>query len=196
MEISELELKAKIDEAVNGLRSKNDELLGELKAARKGQQIDPAKYDALEADRDALKQQLREAEKVTKQLQSTEKLLAEEQTARKRLLIDTKLTEGLTGLNVSASMMRAAKAMILSESSLSDDGAVKVGDKKLADYLTEWSATDEGKSFIKAPINTGGGAVGNTGSGATGKTATVAEFMQMSQNDRSAFSTAGGKLTD
>jgi hypothetical protein len=39
-----------------------------------------------------------------------------------------------------------------------------MGDKPLVDAVAEWASSDEGKHFISAPANSGGGAAGGNGS--------------------------------
>ena len=78
MEISEEELKAKIDEAIEsatgGLAKKNQELLAELKEARKGKAIDPAEIDRLQSKIDALEADLGTAAKAKKDQEKALKL--------------------------------------------------------------------------------------------------------------------------
>jgi hypothetical protein len=61
--------------------------------------------------------------------------------------------------------MPAVKALLRSQTQLKDNQAV-IGDKPLKDFMDEW-ATGEGKVYIKAPDNSGGGA-GGPGGGAGG----------------------------
>lgn len=55
--------------------------------------------------------------------------------------------------------MDAAKAMLRGQAAIKD-GAAVIGDKPLADHVTEWAGTDQGKHFITAPANSGGGGQG------------------------------------
>jgi len=64
--------------------------------------------------------------------------------------------------------LKAAKALLSGQVQIVADGdskVVKVGDKALADYIGEWAKGDEGKFFVAAPNNTGGGANGAGGAG-------------------------------
>jgi hypothetical protein len=47
-----------------------------------------------------------------------------------------------------------------------DARIAKIGDKALSDFVKEWAAGDEGKHFVQAPANSGGGATGGNGGGA------------------------------
>ena len=60
--------------------------------------------------------------------------------------------------------MDAVKAMLRSQTSIKD-GAAVIGDKLLDDHVMEWASTDQGKHFITAPANTGGGGQGGNGGG-------------------------------
>jgi hypothetical protein len=46
-----------------------------------------------------------------------------------------------------------------------DARVAKIGDKALSDFVKEWAAGDEGKHFVQAPANSGGGATGGNGGG-------------------------------
>jgi hypothetical protein len=62
--------------------------------------------------------------------------------------------------------LKAAKAMLAAQVNIVTEGdkrIAKVGDKLLADHLKEWSATDEGKHFVSADNNSGGGGHGSKG---------------------------------
>ena len=101
MELTEEELKAKIDEAIEaatgGLVKKNQELLTELKEARKGRTIDPAELDKLQSKIDLLETDLATASKSSKDqqklLKQAQDALASESGFTQRLLLDNGLTE-------------------------------------------------------------------------------------------------------
>jgi hypothetical protein len=52
-----------------------------------------------------------------------------------------------------------------------------IGDKELSQFVTEWSSSDEGKHFVQAPANGGGGADGS-------KTPTNNDLMKLSPVER------------
>ena len=145
------------------MATKNKELLGELKEARKGQQIDPAVVERLETQIDTLKQELTtangltktanaNAEKATKQLESETKFT-------QKLLVDNGLSDVLVKAGVSnPAHLKAVKSMLASQVQIVSEGdlrVAKVGDKALTDYVTEWAKSEEGKNFIAAPNNNG-----------------------------------------
>lgn len=168
-------LKAAIDEAVEsattGLAGKNRELLAELKDARKGQAIDPAKVAALEDRIDALTADLATANKAakdaTKAAEVAAKALESESGFSQRLLVDNGLMAALTAHGVSdPHYQKGAAALLRSQVQVVIDGdnrIAKIGDKPLDDAIKEWAGSDEGKRYIMAPGNSGGSAPGGRG---------------------------------
>jgi predicted nuclease with TOPRIM domain len=161
-------IKAAIKESTESLAEKNKELLNELKQARKNQEIKPEQLERLEQERDELKAQLDKtakeardlktvAEKATKQLEA-------ETGFTQKLLVDNGLSDVLVKAGVSnPAHLKAVKSMLASQVQIAVDGdnrVAKVGDKSLVDYVTEWAKSDEGKHFVSAQANNGGGAQG------------------------------------
>lgn len=183
MEITEAELKAKIKEAVEtatgeveGLKIKNTELLGKLKKAQKDATIDPADHAQLQTELDdteaKLAMALKEAKAATKTADDAKKAFEGESKVAHNLLVDNGLSDALIANGVKkASYLKAAKAMLAGQVVLTVDGdkrIAKVGDKALAEFVKEWTGSDEGKSFVDAPGNVGGGAGGGAGNEAGG----------------------------
>ena len=178
IELTEAELDAKIAEAVEGLKTKNQELLAEVKKYKKGQAVDPSEVDKLETTIADLQSKLTTAEKAariaTKDLDTVRKQLETESAFNQRLLVDNGLTEALTKNGVTNPVhLKAAKALLASQGIKIDaDGenrVAKLGDKLLADAIKEWASSDEGKHFVAAPGNAGGGAAGSkSGNGGAG----------------------------
>lgn len=166
-------IKEAVEKAVAPLISKRDELLGEVKKLRKNAEIDPADLDKVEAERDALKQQLNEANKTAKKAteaaEQARKALEGAEGFTQRLLVDNGLNDALTKAGVTNPVhLKAAKSMLAGQVQIAVDGdnkVAKVGDKALAEYITEWAKGDEGKHFVAAPANSGGGAGGGSGGG-------------------------------
>jgi len=156
---------------VSGLKAKNTELLGKLKKAQKDAIIDPADHAAIQAELDANEIKLVEIGKALKtattESDKIKKQYADESKVSHDLLVDTGLSNALIANGVkSASYLKAARAMLSSQVTLVAEGdkrVAKVGDKLLPDFIKEWAATDEGKTFVEAPGNSGGGAGGGTG---------------------------------
>lgn len=163
-----------IDEAVGPLKEKNSELLGELKKARKGAEIKPEDVEKLEAERDALKEQLAEAQKAaktaTKAAEDAAKALQGEQGFTQKLLIENGLQAALSANGVTNPVqLKAAAALIRANAKIEvkvdgENRAAIVGDKDLAAYVKEWAQGDEGKHFVAAQPNSGGGAPGSNNS--------------------------------
>lgn len=183
-------IAAAVREATEGLASKNRELLAELKEARKGRQVNPEDLEKLESELDRLKGELSEAQKAAK------KSLTEAETARKqlqdaesftqRLLVDNGLTEALAKAGVTNPVhMKAVKSMLAGQVQVVAEGdakVAKVGDKALADYVNEWAKGDEGKFFVSAPNNSGGGATGGNGAPSINKKSSA-----MTPDEKSAY---------
>ena len=80
-------------------------------------------------------------------------------------LIDNGLNDALLKVGVRPEMMTAVKAMLKSQTKLTSDNgqySALIGDKPLIDAVSEWAAGDEGKHFVSAPANSGGGAPGGS----------------------------------
>jgi hypothetical protein len=193
-------IQAAVDAAVANMAAKNKELLGELKKAKKGQEIDPQTVADLEAQVEKLQGDLTTASKTAKEAskahEAAVKKLESETGFTQKLLIDNGLLETLGKNGVTNPVhQKAAVAMLRSGVSIIADGEsriAKVGDKALADYVKEWASSEEGKHFVAAPANTGGGATG--GSSSTGKkTITRNQFAEMAPAEQAAAGMAASK---
>lgn len=165
-----------VTEAVDGLKTKNTELLAKLKKAQKDATINPADHAALQAELDVTQNKLTEATKALKvattESDKIKKAYDAESKVAHNLLVDTGLSNALLEAGVKkASYLKAAKAMLAGQVVLTADGenrVAKVGDKLLPDFIKTWAASDEGKAFVDAPGNSGGGAAGGAGGGSGG----------------------------
>jgi hypothetical protein len=207
MDISEDDLKAKIDEAIEaatcGLAKKNQELLAELKEARKGKAIDPAELDRLQSKIDSLEVDLGSAQKASKEqaklLKQAQDALASESGFTQKLLLDNGLTDALVKAGVANQFLPAVKAMLGTQAKIIADGDARkaiIGDKELNEFVSSWATSDEGKHYIAAPSNGGGGASGGAGGGSNAKVWTREKFDSASHYERSEFAKAGGKVED
>src|SRR4249919_3405373 len=88
-------IEAAVEKATAPLLAKRDELLGEVKKLRKGQQIDPEELSRVEQERDDAKAALAEANKAAqKAMQAAEKAAkaqADAEGSVARLLVDNGL---------------------------------------------------------------------------------------------------------
>lgn len=192
-----------VEEATSSLKRKNDDLFVEVKKLKKGREIDPDEVSKLERERDELLERVLKAEKelsVSKKAAETiSKNYESELAFTSRLLVDNGLREALLEVGVKNPVhAKAVMAMMRNEVKVASEGEnriARVGDKDLKTHIKEWSLSDEGKQFISAPENFGGGA--NGGSKPTGsKVITRSEFNSLSQPERRDFSIQGGKVTD
>lgn len=187
-----------MDTEVSGLKSKIDDLIKKLK---KGQDIDPAEVERVEAERDDLRTKLAAATKQSKEattaLDKATKALEGEQIVTHRLIAENGLVAELTKAGVTdPAYLDAVKALHISSVKVvadGDDRKAFYGDKPLADAIKEWAGTDIGKRFVAAPNNSGGGATGGKG-GESGKTVDQAGFDALSTKARAEFFATGGKI--
>lgn len=156
--------------AIEALRAKNSELLSELKQARakaKGAEIDPAEHAALQHQVEELQGKLENQTKLSaKEIEKLQGQLSEKDGALQSYLIDNGLHEAMLKVGIRPEMTNAVKAMLRSQAKIKADGgsySALIGDKPLMDAISEWAASDEGKHFIAAPANAGGGAPGGNG---------------------------------
>ena len=165
-----------VEEATTGLNTKNKELLGKLKAAQKNAEIDPADHAALQQELSETETKLAEAGKAlklaTKAAEDSKKLYDTEAGVAHNLLVENGLTAALVEEGVNPKKLSRLTASFLHDEQnkivlVDVDGrrVAKVGDKPLADFVKEWAASDEGKTYVDAPGNAGGGAPGGAGGG-------------------------------
>ena len=195
-------IEAAVAEATEGLKNKNGELLAKLKKAQKDSTIDPAEFSALQENLSATEAKLAEALKTQKQLQTeadkSKKAYESETQFVSRLLVDNGLTEAIIKAGVKPEMSKAVKAMLAGQVTLKVEGdkrTAMIGDKLLSDAVEEWSKSDEGKHFVTAPDNSGGGANGGGQGKANVKTMARSAFEAMDATAKSAFMKEGGTLT-
>ena len=163
---------AELEEAMEAMNAKNTELLREVKIARakaKGVEIDPNDFMALQTENETLKSQLdKVAKDNTKTIEQLQASLNEKDGALQSYLIDNGLNDAMLKAGIKPEFMAAAKAMLKSQTKLmADNGqySALMGEKPLNEAIAEWAAGDEGKHFVSAPANSGGGATGGTGNG-------------------------------
>ena len=198
-------LEKLVAEQTSGLISKRDELLAEVKKLRKNQEIKPEQLEALELEVDSYKEKLSEAQKLAKsataEWEKAKKALEQESGFTTKLLVDNGLQAELIKAGVTnPAHLKAVKSMLSNQVQIKvegDDRKAVIGDKGLSDYVTEWSKSDEGKHFVSAPQNSGGGSTGGgNANGGGAKTMPRSQFDKISSAEKSSFLKDGGKLTD
>jgi hypothetical protein len=161
-------IDAAVDAATGGLKTKNQELLDKNKKLMKGQEIDPQTIVDLEAQVDKLQAELvtsqKSAKETGKSLETLQTQLKAETGFTQKLLIDNGLTDELVKNGVAPQFLAATKAMFSSQAQIVAEGdtrVAKIGEKSVSDFVKEWAASDDGKHFVKAPENSGGGSQGS-----------------------------------
>jgi hypothetical protein len=135
---------ALIAEAVGKLETKNRDLIAELRAAKKGREIDPAEVERLEAELEASKAQLADANKqlkaANKAAEDAAKQLDGERGFTSSLVVDGGLRQALMDAGVTnPAHLKAATALLKGAGAIEvkteADGSRKayVGDKALGD---------------------------------------------------------------
>ena len=179
-----------LDETLDGYSRDIKTLKADL---RKNTGVKPEDLAALEEENATLRTQVADTGKALKETQKALKTaedtkaavekefgekLTSEQAAINRLLVEDGLTKGLTGLGIVKPAMQAAAAALLKQKgvfSVKAEGDIRKAIAKaqkdgkdielgLDEYLKTWAASDEGKEFVPASMNQGGGGRGNTGS--------------------------------
>lgn len=172
------EILALIEEVTAPLVGKTKELLGELRSAKakaKGSDIDPEDYARLQSEVEELSGKLGNTEKMSKaEIAKLSKSLQEKDGALNGLLVDSGITEALAKAGVAPHYVNPLKAMFKTQAQLvNENGAYKavIGDKGVSDAISAYLSGDEGKHFVAAPANSGGGAQGSgvKGTPAAGK---------------------------
>jgi hypothetical protein len=180
---TQIELEQAIEEATSALVKKKNELLAELKTARKNAEnsIDADKLqdkiESLETERDTLLKQQKEN---TKALETATKLLESESGFTSKLLLDNGLTDALVKAGIAPQFLPAAKSLLSTQAKIIAEGDTRkavIGDKELSAFVKEWTSSDEGKHFVQAPANGGGGADGS-------KTPNTNDLMKLSPVER------------
>lgn len=166
------------EEATEGLKNKNTELLRDLRKAKAAQpkgESDPAEVTRLEEQLEENKKLLAEAnkalKKTQKELEENTAALGAESAFASELLINTNLSAALAEHKVAPQFLEATSAFLKSQVSIKNENgqrSVVAGDKSLGDFVKSWAESDKGKAFIAAPGNNGSGATGGQGSGNNG----------------------------
>jgi len=159
-----------VAEQVEGLKTKNAELIAKNKKLQAGATVDPAELAAVEAERDQLKADLAAANKAAKKtaadLDAATKRANDSEAAHASTLKDAALADALSKAGVTPALLKAAKALHGGALQVADDNGVrtiKAGEVDLDKYITDWAASEEGKHFIAAPDASGGGSQGGRG---------------------------------
>lgn len=192
-----------IADAVKALKTKNTELIGELRQARKEGGADPGKIERLEAELAETQAKLSTAERAKTAAEGKAAKAEEASNAANsranNLTKTTAIQKALAANKISDDLREAAEALIGSKTEVQVDGdnvAVMVGDKTIDDYVKEWSASDAGKRFVTAPVNGGGNADGDGDGGGSATKMSRTAFNGLTPQQRLEVSQKGVELTD
>lgn len=195
-------IKNAVDEATKGLKKNNLALLADLKKAQKDTVIDPEDYNRLKEENESLSEKINEAAKANKQftaeIEKYKKAALDESAYSSSLLVETRLNDALSSVGIKPEFNKAVKAMFLQQAQVIADQegrSVKIGDKAATDFIKEWAETDEGKAFILAPLNIGGGSHGG-GSGQGKKIMSKSDFRALTPHEKITFAREGGQITE
>lgn len=186
---------------IAGLKANNTRLKDQLKKANAGE-ANAEEITRLENELATSQAKLKTAEKdlakITKERDDTAKTLEAETGFTQKLLVDNGLTEALVAANVAKQFLPAAKALLAGQVTLKVDGdnrVAMVGEKKLSDFVGEWAKGEDGKHYVAAPANGGGGSKGGTDKPGSGKTVDQAGFDAMKPIERATFFAEGGTIS-
>lgn len=175
---------------VDGLKSKNDDLLGKLRKAKDSGTASASELERLRnlekgiqvkeaEDQKNYEEALRLAgENHKKEMDALQAKLDIATGTIDTLLIDNGISTALDGLNVHKDLKEAATALMRSKAEVRD-GAAFIGEQPLAEHIAAWGGTDAAKSFIAAADNSGGGSNGGKPGDSSGK-----KFSQMGSDER------------
>jgi len=171
-------IESLITEQTEGLKNKNQELLGKNKKFKEERDSALSKITDLEEQNEELEAAKvqktsdveaaleKQAKKHQKQVEELTGRLTGSETQIKKLLVDNGLNDALIKADVAKEHIPAVTALLKTtnniEISSDDDTPVAmIGDKSLAEYVAEWSQGDMGKLYVSAQDNSGGGAQGS-----------------------------------
>lgn len=196
-------IKKAAEEATSGLISKRDELLAEVKKLRKNQEIKPEQLEELENQVETYKAKWTEADKqakaIAQEADKVKKLYEAESGYTNNLLVENGLNEALVKEGIAKQFLPAVKSMLKGQVQVKIEGNERkavIGEKALSEYVSEWSKSEEGKHFIAAPANSGGGSNGGGNAGGNVKTMPRSQFDGISSAEKASFLKDGGKLTE
>ena len=176
----------KINALAKGLSDKNAELLGKVTDKDSLSAAEVAKLKALEdfkanSEITAAKEAENWAEATRLQTEQHQKEIEDMGLVGKsdkelitKLLIDGGLSKALDGVKINPALKVGAEALLRSTAIITD-GKAMIGDKSLSEAVTDWAASDAGKSYCLAPNNSGGEGSGGSGGGGQGKEMTLTE---------------------
>jgi hypothetical protein len=194
-------VEAKVNEATSRLKSKNEELIGELRKAREGK-VDADKVERLERDLEESRTKLDEATKAKTKAEKDAKAFSDRAEANEKranaLSVSTALAQHMAENKIAPQFHEAVQAMFGPKATFKVENGVEtvmVGDKSLGDAIKEFAGSDTGKFYVANGNNAGGGAQGG-GADRGSKTLSRQGFDALAPEGRMEFVKSGGTITD
>lgn len=175
-------LEKKISEATTSLSASNDGLKKDItklkKKVKDKEGVDVDEFNRLKTENAQLKsnrdhdetEEMKALRIAKEQLEVDNKDLKGRvdilENESKTSMIDLAITNALVGVKVKDSMMSAAEKIIRADVAVVvEDGkrVAKVGDRTIKEHVEHWAKSEEGKNFILADKNKGGGSTGSGG---------------------------------
>lgn len=182
--------------SVEGLKNKNSEILGKLQTQKSAVTESESELEVLrqfkqnkELEEAESKSNYEDALKLVqeregKKAKDLEQKLSTYESQLHTLIVDNKLDEVLDSVKVNPALKKAAKTMLSNQLTVKDGQAVTEDGVTLTELVKTWSETDEGKAFVLAAKNSGGGGQGSLGSDGN---ATDKKFSEMNSDERTAL---------
>lgn len=171
------------------LLTKVEEVIGDTKRAKAEAEAAKEAADAAAEEKARASKDVEALEKsITAKFEKTIKELTAlnetKDSTLKTLLIDNSIQAGLNEHGIAPAYHKAVTAMLKADAKLDGDVA-KIGDVPLADYMKTFVGSEEGKSFVAAPANSGANAPGSTttATGMTKENFSLTKIMEVAKTD-------------
>ena len=159
-----------IESEVSGLKKKNTQLIEKLKKEETEREaaeteLEEVKETLTKGKPDFEKEKKKLEDKFNKDKKELEDKLAEATGHINKLVIETGISDALNEAKIAPVHSKTVAAFIKSSNKIDldtsgDTPKAKVGDKPLAEFIKSWAESEEGKHYVAAPDNNGGGAKG------------------------------------
>lgn len=193
-------LNEQIEKAKEPVLRKNEELLASIKTMKNKLKKYPEEDEFLELQEKAQLADQYEREqleskgqydeiisKTKKQYEDKIKEMKESLEAKDQLIkkhvIESKLAEALAEVKCKPSMLKAAVRLLTDDIQVVENGdqiETMVGALSISEHIKQWSQTPEGKEFVLAPENTGGGVSGGVNGQSSGDVSGVDKYFNPS----------------
>lgn len=153
--------------------------------------------DTSQGDIDAKLKEQREriTEQHTKELSKLQEQLQEKDSLVSTHVKTATLQRAMAENNIAKPFMPAVEAMMKDKITV-EGGDVFLNEKPVSDALKEWANSDEGKHYVSAPQNSGGGSnESKSGNGAV-KAMNSSEFNSLPPKQQAKLMSSGVTLTD